>query len=89
MNTGSKVAEGEAASSAEEACPLDSPLTGRVPGLLALLLLPAVLIINPLFVLLASGMLAVISLLLSPPRCRLLGMAGLLGALTLGALRLL
>ena len=64
----------------EAACPLDSPLTGRVPGLLALVAIAAALWQGSLFFGLAGGLLAIISLLLSPPRCRLLGSTGLIGS---------
>ena len=65
----------------ETACPLDSPLTGRVPGSLALVAIAAALWQGALFFGLAGGLLATISLLLSPPRCRLLGSIGLVGSL--------
>ena len=67
--------------SGNAACPLDSPLTGRVPGLLALVAISAALWQGSLFFGLAAGLLAVISLLLSPPRCCLLGSVGLVGSL--------
>jgi hypothetical protein len=72
-----------------EACALTTPLLGRVPGLLALAAVPATLLLNPWFFGLAGGLLATISLLLSPPRCRMLGTIGLLGALAAGLYRLL
>jgi hypothetical protein len=89
MNSTSKAAPEADPVTGEDACPLDEPLTGRVPGLLALAVLPAAALLNPLFVALASGLLATLSLLLSGPGCRLLGVAGLLGSLTVGAMLLL
>jgi hypothetical protein len=68
------------------ACPLASPFTARVPGLLSLAAVPAAMLVNPFFFSLAGGLLAVISLLLSPARCRRLGVAGLIGALAGGGL---
>jgi len=64
------------------ACSLDSSRTGRVPGLLSLLAIPAAVSLDPLFYGLAGGLLGVISLLRSPARCRLLGLAGVLGSAT-------
>jgi len=61
-------------------CPLVSPLTARIPGLLSLAALPAAILVNPLFFGLAGGLLAMINLLLSPANCRCLGIAGLVGA---------
>ena len=89
MNSSSKAAPPDDPATTEDACPLDEPLTGRVPGFLALAVLPAAAVLNPLFIALAAGLLATLSLLLSGPGCRLLGVAGLLGSLTLGAARLL
>ncbi len=66
------------------ACALDLPLTGRLPGLLSLATTPGAVLANPLFFGLAGGLLAVISLLLSPPRHRRLGAFALVGALTAG-----
>jgi small neutral amino acid transporter SnatA (MarC family) len=71
---------------AAAACPLASPLTARVPGLLSLAAVPAAMLVNPFFFGLAGSLLAVISLLLSPVRCRRLGIAGLIGALAGGGL---
>lgn len=65
-----------------EACPLASPLSGRIPGLLALAALPAAVFLKPLFFSVAAGLLAVLSLLLAPAGCRCLGAMGLLGAVT-------
>jgi hypothetical protein len=62
------------------ACPLTSPLTARIPGLLSLAAVPAAVLMNPFFFGLAGGLLAIISLLLSPPRCHCLGVVGLIGA---------
>ena len=70
-------------------CPLDSPLSGRIPGLLALAALPAALFLKPLFFSLAGGLLAVLSLLLAPSGCRCLGAMGLLGAVTVASAVLL
>lgn len=71
------------------ACPLDSPLSGRIPGLLALAALPAAVLLKPLFFSLAGGLLAVVSLLLAPAGCRCLGALGLLGAVTVAMVVLL
>lgn len=68
------------------ACPLMSPLGARIPGLLSLAAVPAAILMNPFFFSLAGGLLAVISLLLSPPRRRYLGVAGLIGAVLGGGL---
>lgn len=68
-----------------EACPLSLPLYGRVPGALALAAAVAGVFVQPVFFSLAGGLLSLLSLLLSPPRCRLLGLAGLVAALTVGA----
>ncbi len=77
--------EGNAPPAVEAAaCALDFPLTGRVPGFLALATVPGALLANPVFFGLAGGLLAVISLLLSPPRHRRLGAFALLAALTAG-----
>lgn len=70
------------------ACPLASPLTARFPGLLALAAVPAAILVNPFFFGLAGGLLAAISLLLSPPRCRCLGVVGLIAAAAGGGLGL-
>ena len=66
-------------------CPLDSPLSGRIPGLLALVALPAAMFLKPLFFSLVAGLLAVLSLLLAPAGCRCLGAMGLLGAVAVAA----
>lgn len=89
MNSTSKAAPHADPVATEEACPLDEALTGRVPGVLALAVLPAAAFMNPLFIALAGGLLATLSLLLSGPGCRWLGMAGLLASLTLGLARLM
>ena len=68
------------------ACPLTSPLAARIPGLLSLAAVPAAILMNPFFFGLAGGLLAIISLLLSPPRCRCLGVVGLIGAVAGGSL---
>ncbi len=62
------------------ACPLASPFAARIPGLLSLVAVPAAMAVNPFFFGMAGGLLAGISLLLSPPHCRRLGVAGLIGA---------
>ena len=67
-----------------EACPLDAPAYGRVPGLLALAAAVAGVFMQPVFFGLAAGMLAVLSLLLSPARCRWLGLAALVAACVVG-----
>lgn len=67
-----------------EACPLASPVYGRVPGTLALAVAVAGVFTQPAFFSLAGGLLALLSLLLSPPRHRLLGIAGLVAAVTVG-----
>lgn len=66
------------------ACALDFPLTGRLPAVLALATIPGAVLANPAFFGLAGGLLAVISLLLSPPRHRRLGAFALVAALTAG-----
>lgn len=68
------------------ACPLASPLSGRLPGVLALAALPGALFLDPFFFGLAGGLLAALSLLLAPAGCRCLGALGLLGAVTVGTL---
>jgi hypothetical protein len=68
------------------ACALPSPLVARIPGVLSLVAAPAAVLVSPLFFSIAGGLLAVISLLLSPPRSRRLGMAGLLAAVVGGSL---
>jgi len=68
------------------ACPLPAPLASRIPGLLSLAAMPAAILVNPFFFGLAGGLLAVICLLLSPPRRRRLGIAGLIGAAVAGSL---
>lgn len=65
-----------------ESCPLDSPRSGRIPGVLALAALPAAVFLKPVFFSLVAGLLAVLSLLLAPAGCRCLGAMGLLGAVT-------
>ena len=65
---------------AAAACPLASPLSARIPGLLSLAAVPAAIAVNPFFFGLAGGLLAGISLLLSPPRGRSLGVVGLISA---------
>ncbi len=67
-------------------CPVLSPLTVRLPGLLSLAAVPAAILMNPFFFSLAGGLLASISLLLSAPRHRGLGIAGLIGAVVGGSL---
>lgn len=74
---------------AVSACPLASPMLSRVFGLLALAALPAALFFKPFFFGLAGALLAVLSLLLAPAGCRLLGALGLLAAATVGALAVL
>jgi hypothetical protein len=69
-------------------CPLTSPLTARIPGLLSLAAAPAAVLVNPFFFGLAGSLLAVICLLLSPAGCRLLGVAGFVAAVTGGILGL-
>jgi hypothetical protein len=71
---------------ADAACPLASPLAARIPGLLSLAVVPAAIVVNPFFFGLAGGLLAGISLLLSPPRGRSLGVVGLIGAVVGGSL---
>lgn len=84
MNSGETARDTTMADAA--ACPLASPLTARIPGLLSLAAVPAAILMNPFFFGLAGGLLAVISLLLSPPRCRLLGVVGFIGAVAGGSL---
>lgn len=71
-----------------ESCPLASPRSGRIPGVLALAALPAAVFLKPVFFSLAAGLLAVLSLLLAPAGCRCLGAMGLLGAATVATARL-
>ena len=71
---------------AAAACSLASPLTAYIPGWLSLAAVPAAIVVNPFFFGLAGGLLAGISLLLSPPRCRSLGVIGLIGAVAGGSL---
>jgi len=66
-------------------CPLDLPFTGRVPALLSLAAIPGAVLLNPLFFGLAGGLLATISLLLSPPRSRLIGTIALAGSIVAAA----
>ena len=70
------------------ACSLTTPLLGRIPGVLAVASVTASLLLHSLFFILAGGLLAVISLLMSPPRSRMLGLAGLAGAVLVGVTRL-
>jgi hypothetical protein len=70
------------------ACPLTTPLLGRIPGVLAVASIPVSLFLHSRFFILAGGLLAVISLLMSPPRSRILGLAGLAGAVLVGVARL-
>jgi hypothetical protein len=74
------------ADGAAPACPLSSSHAARLPGLLSLAAAPAAVLLNPFFFGLAGGLLAVISLLLSPARCRCLGIVGLAGAVGGGIL---
>jgi hypothetical protein len=76
----------ENATGDESSCELPSPYVRRVPGVLALAAGFAALFVQPLFFALTGVLLAVISLLLSPPGCRLLGTLGLLAAITGGML---
>ncbi len=67
-------------------CPMASPLVARIPGLLSLAAVPAAMLVNPFFFGLAGGLLAGICLLLAPPRCHGIGVAGLIGAVVGGSL---
>jgi hypothetical protein len=67
-------------------CPLVSPRTARIPGLISLAAVPAAVLVNPFFFGLAGSLLAVISLLLAPARGRGLGIAGFIGAVGGGIL---
>lgn len=60
-----------------EACPLVSPLVWRVPGFFSLAAFPAAVSLGVSFFSLAGGLLALLSLLLAPPRRRGLGLLGL------------
>ncbi len=80
METGVKVAR----ETEQQACPLDAPVYGRVPGVLALVTAAVGLFTQPAFFGLAAGLLAVLSLLLSPARCRWLGLGALAAACTVG-----
>lgn len=70
----------DASLAAAAACPLSAPRAARTPALLALAAAPAAVLVSPFFFGLAGGLLAVISLLLSPARCRCLGYVGLIAA---------
>lgn len=72
------------AAAREAVCPLDLPLTGRLPALLALATIPAAVLANPVFFGVAGGLLAIISLLLSQARCRCIGMVALAGSVAAG-----
>jgi hypothetical protein len=85
MNSG-ETARDTTMADAAAVCPLTSPLTARIPGLLSLAAVPAAIVVNPFFFGLAGGLLASISLLLSPPHCRRLGVVGLIGAVAGGSL---
>ena len=84
MESGSKTSQNAAVPEEAEACPLMSPHLGRVPGSLAIAALPAAIFVNPMFFGLAGGLLGLLSILLSPPRCRMLGTVGLLGSIAAG-----
>lgn len=71
-------------SGGEPACPLERPFTGRVPALISLAALPGAVLVNPVFFGLAGGLLAIISLLLSPPRYRTAGLLALAGSIAAG-----
>jgi len=66
------------------ACPLEAPTFGRVPGLLALTAVTAGVFIQPAFFALVGGLLSILSLLLSPPHCRLLGLVALVASTIVG-----
>jgi len=65
-----------------EGCPLDLPFTGRVPAVMSLVAIPGAVLVNPVFFGLAGGLLAIISLLLSPPRNRLIGLIAFAGSVS-------
>lgn len=88
MDSRVKTPPEELAETGAVACPLTTPLLGRVPGILAVATIPASLLFNPLFFNLAGGLLAVISLLMSPSRRRMLGLVGLVGTVLVGVTRL-
>jgi hypothetical protein len=69
---------------AADACPLQRPRTGRIPALLSLAAVPGAVLVNPLFFGLAGGLLAVISLLLSPAGCRCIGSVALASSIVAG-----
>jgi len=89
MDLDSRASSHNPAEAGVAACPVTTPLLGRIPGWLALATVPLGLYLNPLFCSLAGGLLAVISLLMSAPRARLLGLAGLVGSVVAGVIRLL
>jgi len=62
-------------------CPLERPFTGRVPAIISLATIPGAVLLNPMFFGLAGGLLATISLLLSPRRSRLIGLLALAGSI--------
>jgi len=68
------------------ACPLLSPLAARIPGLLSIVAVPGAVMVSPFFFGFAGGLLAFISLLLSPRNSRSLGVLGLIGAVLGGSL---
>ncbi len=85
MATDIDTTEENASPTAEStACALDFPFTGRLPGFLSLATIPGAILVNPLFFGLAGGLLAIISLLLSPPRHRRVGALAFIGALIAG-----
>jgi hypothetical protein len=86
MNSSETAHDAGLAATAAAACPLSSPSAARIPGLLALAAAPAAVLVNPFFFGLAGGLLAVISLLLSPARCRCLGLVGLISTAAGGIL---
>lgn len=81
MEPESKALDGETSEHVEvEACPLVSPLVWRVPGFLSLAAFPAAVSVAAPFFSLAGGLLALLSILLAPPRRRGLGLLGLIAS---------
>jgi len=88
MNT-SENTRGSSMTDTDTPCTLPSPLVARIPGMLSVAVIPAAIFLSPFFFGLAGGLLAFISLLLSPPHSRRLGFLGLIGAVASGSLGVL
>ena len=86
MNSSENARDTALASTDAAVCPLSSPLVAGIPGLLSIAAVPVAILMSPFFFGIAGGLLAIISLLLSPPRRRYLGIVGLVGAVVGGSL---